>query len=88
MSESGGLTKRLRIDGQPMRLLRWLRANPDASSYEITKALLIVNVTGRVSDLRKAGYTVECRKDPERVDRYRVVESRPVTAGEQGGLGL
>jgi hypothetical protein len=69
-----------------MRLLRWLRSNPDSSSIEITMALRIVNVTGRVSDLRRAGYVVECRKDAERVDRYRVVEPRPVTAGEQVGM--
>ena len=69
--------KRLKIDGQPARLLRWLRSNAGASSLEITNALYIVNVTGRVSDLRAAGYIVECRKGPDRRDRYFVVEARP-----------
>jgi hypothetical protein len=69
--------KRLRIDGQAMRLLRWLRSNPGASSLEITQALSVVNVTGRVSDLRAAGYVIECRKGPDRRDRYFVRESRP-----------
>jgi hypothetical protein len=67
--------------------VKWLRANPDSSSIEITMALRIVNVTGRISDLRKAGYTIECRKDGERIDRYRVVEAKPVLRGEQVGLG-
>lgn len=89
MSEGrGNGAKRLRIDSQPMRLLRWLRSNPDSSSLEITTALLIVNVTGRISDLRAAGYLIECRKDPRtRVDRYRVIEPKPITAGEQVGIG-
>lgn len=67
----------LRIDGQAMRLLRWLRSNPGASSLEITEALRLVNVTGRISDLRAAGYVIECRTDPERTKRYYVREPRP-----------
>lgn len=78
------MTKRLKIDGQAMRLLRWLRANPDSSSLEITQALSVVNVTGRVSDLRAAGYIVECRKGPDRRDRYRVVDQEPRPAPLQG----
>jgi hypothetical protein len=79
-------TKRLRLDGQPMRMLRWLRANPDSSSLEITSALSIPNVTGRVSDLRAAGYIVECRRRPDGVDAYRVVEPRVVTGGTQEAM--
>lgn len=78
--------KRLRFDGQPMRLLRYLRDHPGASSLEVTRDLYLVNVTGRVSDLRAAGYQVVCRKGPDRRDRYYVVEPRPVTTGDQLAL--
>lgn len=81
--------KRLRIDGQPMRLLRWLRDHQGASSLEITQALSLVNVTGRISDLRSAGYSIECRRDPKGVDRYFVVEPRPkpVEGTQLGAFG-
>ncbi len=81
--------KRLRVDGQPMRLLRWLRDHPGASSLEITSNLWIVNVTGRVSDLRAAGYVIDCRKAPDGFDRYFVREARPEPLlGEQVGMAL
>lgn len=73
---------RLSIDGQPMRLLRYLRDHPGASSLEVTRDLYIVNVTGRVSDLRGAGYRIVCLKRPDGADGYRVLE-RVVTKGEQ-----
>lgn len=76
---------RLKPDGQAARLLRWLRDHPGSSSLDVTRALLIVNVTGRISDIRRAGYLVECRKDGDRVDRYFVVEPRPVDRGVQIG---
>lgn len=80
---------RLKIDGQPMRVLRYLREHPGASSLEITQALLVINVTGRVSDLRAAGYVIDCRRDPEGVDRYFVREPRPgPIRGEQQGMAL
>ena len=59
---------------QADRLLRFLREHPGSSSLEITDALRLPNVTGRVSDLRAAGYTVLCIRDREGVRRYRVVE--------------
>jgi len=59
---------------QATRLLRFLRANPGSSSLEITDALRLPNVTGRVSDLREAGYVVLCIRDREGVARYRLVE--------------
>lgn len=59
---------------QAQRLLAYLRANPGASSLEVTLGTRIVNVTGRVSDLRAQGYTVLCIRDREGVARYRVVE--------------
>jgi hypothetical protein len=45
---------------QTERLVKWLRANPGSSSLEITKALSLVNVTGRVSDARKDGHRIDC----------------------------
>lgn len=72
----------MKSTGQPARLLAWLRANPGASSIEITLALRIVNVTGRVSDLRDYGYVIDCAKDESGVDRYVVRERQPVTKGE------
>ena len=59
---------------QPARLLEYLRDHPGASSLEVTLGTNIVNVTGRVSDLRAAGYCVLCIRDRKGVARYRVVE--------------
>jgi hypothetical protein len=47
---------------QTARLLDYLANHPGATSLEITLALGIVNVTGRISDLRKEGHRIECRK--------------------------
>lgn len=66
---------------QADRLLRWLRANQGSSSLEITLALRIVNVTGRVSDLRKEGHVIDCRRTKDGVDRYYVVEPAQATLG-------
>jgi hypothetical protein len=83
------MTSRMKPDGQAARLLRWLREHQGASSLEVTAALSIVNVTGRVSDLRAAGYIIECRKGHDRRDRYFVREPRPEPIqGEQIGLAL
>lgn len=73
----------LALMGQPMRLLRFLRLYPGATSLEITIALHLVNVTGRISDLRAAGYVIDCRRDGEGRDRYWLVE-----APEQQRLAL
>lgn len=59
---------------QTDRLIAYLRANPGSSSLEITRALDIVNVTGRISDARAQGYVIECRKGPDGRDRYTVIE--------------
>lgn len=59
---------------QADRLLAYLRANPGASSLEIVRDLLIINTTGRISDLRAAGYTIEARR-VDGVYRYRVIET-------------
>ena len=74
---------RLRFDGQAMRTLRYLREHPGASSLEITRDLLVVNVTGRISDLRAHGFIVECRRRPDGYDGYIVKEPVVVTHGEQ-----
>ena len=46
---------------QTDRLVRFLREHDGATSLEITLALAIVNVTGRISDARAEGFTIECR---------------------------
>ena len=55
---------------QTDRLVRWLRANPGSTSLEITQALSIVNVTGRVSDARAEGFVIECRRVDGRARYY------------------
>jgi hypothetical protein len=55
---------------QTDRLLAYLRANPGASSIVITYDLYIVNVTGRISDLREAGHVIDAVRGPDRVFRY------------------
>lgn len=44
---------------QAERLLLFLTVNPGRSSLEISEALALPNVTGRVSDLRAAGNVIE-----------------------------
>mgnify|MGYP001394810010 CR=1 FL=1 len=65
---------------QSDRLLAYLRANPGASSLMITHDLAIVNVTGRVSDLRARGIVIEAKRDAAGIFRYRVAED-PVQLG-------
>ena len=55
-------------------LLDYLRRNPGASSLEITHDLALVNVTGRISDLRNRGYAVDAKRDDRGIWRYRIVE--------------
>ena len=55
---------------QTSRLVMWLRANPGATSLEITFALSIVNVTGRISDARAQGFTIDCVTDRDGTRRY------------------
>lgn len=66
-----------------MRTLRYLREHPGSSSMDIVRDLSILNTTGRISDLRREGYTIERRRNPAGVDVYFVIERAPVTAGEQ-----
>lgn len=67
---------------QAERLLAFLERHPGASSLEITQALAIPNVTGRISDLRARGHRVEDRRDHRGVHRYYLVREG------QLGLGL
>jgi hypothetical protein len=69
-----------------MRVLRYVRDHPWASSLEITRDLAIVNVTGRISDLRAAGYNVVCRRRPDGVDGYAEVAVQKVDRGETVAL--
>ena len=59
---------------QTDRLVKFLRANPGATSLEITMALAVVNVTGRVSDARSEGFVIECRKRTDKRQGYWIVE--------------
>jgi hypothetical protein len=63
---------------QTDRLIAYVRANPGASSLEITVACRIVNVTGRVSDARASGIDIRATRDGDGIFRYRVVEPEPV----------
>jgi hypothetical protein len=58
---------------QTDRLLAYLESHPGASSLEITQALAIINVTGRISDLRASGHRIEDRRDSRGVHRYYIV---------------
>lgn len=58
---------------QADRLLAFLRSHPGASSLEITQALALVNVTGRVSDLRARGLVIEAQR-VKGVYRYWLIE--------------
>jgi hypothetical protein len=59
---------------QVEKLRGYLEANPGASSLEITKATEVVNVTGRVSDLRARGVDIRCRKRRDGRDGYWIVK--------------
>ena len=63
----------MRRPTQAERLHEYLLTHPGASSLEITQALALVNVTGRISDLRAAGVRVEDRRE-DGVHRYYLVE--------------
>jgi len=48
---------------QTARLIAYLKTHPGATSLEITHALALVNVTGRVSDARAQGIDIVCRRE-------------------------
>jgi hypothetical protein len=52
---------------QDERLLDYLRRHPEGvTSMDVMRNLLIVNVTGRVSDLRSAGHIIVCAREGRR----------------------
>lgn len=55
---------------QTDRLIRYLREHDGATSLDITLALAIVNVTGRISDARAEGHVIECRKRADKRQGY------------------
>ena len=59
---------------QTQTLIAFLRNHPGATSLEITLATSLVNVTGRVSDARAAGYVIECRKRTDSRKGYWIVD--------------
>lgn len=63
---------------QTARLIAYVREHPGASSFEVTLACRIVNVTGRVSDARASGVDIRATRDEDGVFRYRIVEPEPV----------
>ena len=50
--------KRTQVD----RLVAYLREHPGASSLDLVLELGILNTTGRISDARKEGHVVDCKK--------------------------
>lgn len=63
---------------QTERLVAYLRTHPEATSLEVTMACGIVNVTGRVSDARAAGFDVRCARRSDGRQGYQLVEPEPV----------
>ena len=59
---------------QTARLIAYLRDHPEATSLDITLAVGIVNVTGRVSDARAAGISIDA-PTLDRASGYVLVES-------------
>ena len=60
---------------QAVRLLRYLRLNPGATSLDIIRDLGCVNTTGRISDLRARGHVIECRRRADKFDGYWLIET-------------
>ena len=52
------------------RVVGFLLFNPGASSLEIATACRTLNVRGRISDARKAGYRIEAARNRWGVSRY------------------
>lgn len=62
-----------------------LLSERDMTSLELTMAGVGVNVTGRISDARKAGHHIDVYRDQRGNFRYHLVR---VTKGEPIELGL
>ena len=59
---------------QTDRLVTYLRTHPGATSLDIVRDVHIINTTGRVSDARKEGHVIDCRRDERGLHRYYLVE--------------
>jgi hypothetical protein len=59
---------------QTARLIAFLREHPEATSLDVTLATNIINVTGRVSDARAAGISIECVRRFDGRQGYVLVE--------------
>lgn len=74
---------------QAERVLAYIRANPGCTTMQIQLGLVpfISNPRARISDLRAAGYVVDCVKDGNH-EGYFLRAPRPVDTGVQPRLGL
>ena len=63
---------------QTERVLQFIRSHPEATSLEITWACGVVNVTGRISDARAAGYDIVCERRFDGQQGYTLREPSPV----------
>ena len=59
---------------QTQRLLDYIQDHPGATALEITLECGILNVTGRVSDLRAEGWDIQCRYRGRRRFGYWLIE--------------
>ena len=61
------------------RILAFIKVNPGCTTADIQLGMrpFIANPRGRISDLRAAGYRIDCRRAPDGKDRYFLAESRP-----------
>lgn len=62
---------------QTEKLLALLQTEPSVSSLEVTLRAGIVNVTGRVSDLRDKGIDVRAHRDRDGIWRYSLPDENP-----------
>lgn len=56
------------------RLVRYLRAHPGVTGLELVRELAMPKYTSRISDARKEGHVIDCRKGADKRDRYYLVE--------------
>lgn len=52
----------MKTETQTDRLVRYLRRHPGASSLDIVNDCRILNTTGRISDARREGHVIDCRR--------------------------
>jgi hypothetical protein len=47
---------------QTDRVVRYIRTHPGCSSLDIIRDCMVLNTTGRISDARKEGHLIDCRR--------------------------